>query len=312
MSNKLTIYALALSLGLPAFSYAQDAEPARDKKEKELSFKSVHGHEVLPQKGDWALGISATGFLNYLGNIANNSTFNNAPNFNSANAPTGFAIGQLSGVALSGKYMKSDDLAYRVRFQANAGNVDYRNLVLKNTLTPDPLNPQTIEDKQSTFSYTVLLGAGFEKRRGNNRLQGFYGAEALVGMAGKNVSYTYGNNFSVDFNAPVSTTDFATGLSGAASSRIKSQNTGAMMLFGVRGFAGIEYFFAPKISLGGEIGYTLGMSTNGKETTKTIAWNPATQTTNTITTNDYTNSGLRSFGIGIDNVNAGINLHFYF
>ena len=32
-----------------------------------LTFKSKNGHEVLPQAKDWALGISATSFLNYFG-----------------------------------------------------------------------------------------------------------------------------------------------------------------------------------------------------------------------------------------------------
>jgi hypothetical protein len=83
-------------------------------------------------------------------------------------------------------------------------------------------------------------------------------------------------------------------------------------LGGVRGFGGVEYFFAPKISLGGEIGYTIGFSTNGKGYTTRETLHTGTGSAVTVTTDNYTNSGLRSMGIGLDNVNAGINLHFYF
>lgn len=302
---------MLVSLGFSASLHAQDA-PVSHKEEKELSFKSIHGHEVLPQKGDWALGISATGFLNYLGNMMNNTTFNNAPTIYSANEPNGFAIGQLSGVALMGKYMKSDDMAYRVRFQVNAGSVDSKNLVLKSSLTPDPLNPVFVEDKKTVSSYTALLSAGFEKRRGNSRLQGFYGAEVMVGLAGKNTTYTYGNSYDINFNAPLSTVDFTTGTSANLITRPKEISTGSMFLAGIRGFIGVEYFIAPKISLGGEIGYSVGMSTNGKGTEKTSTWDPGALIPRTITTHSYDNGGVSSWGVGLDNVNAGLNLHFYF
>jgi hypothetical protein len=308
------ISVLALSMALSAGAFAQTAEPmATDKKdEKVYSFKSINGHEVLPQCGDWSLGISATSFLNYIGNLANNSTFNPAPTFNSANAPAPFAIGNLSGVAVVGKYMKTADMAYRVRFQVNAGSFENRNMVRKNELTPDPLNPQYVEDNVTTNNYTVLLGAGIEKRRGNSRLQGIYGAEVIAGLAGSNSSYSYGNPFTIDFNTPITTTDFATSSSSAVSIRNKQSSTGTMWLVGVRGYVGVEYFIAPKISLGGEIGYTVGFSTNGKGYTTTEQWNSATNGTSVVTHDNFNNQGLRSWGIGLDNVNAGINFNFYF
>ncbi len=276
------------------------------------TFKSINGHEVLPQEGDWALGISATGFFNYFGNLLSGSGSNNAPSFNTANTPDAFATGKLSGMALMGKYMKSSDMAYRFRFQANAGSVTRRNNVGKSLLTPDPMNPQFVEDNVTESSYVVLLGAGFEKRRGHGRVQGFYGAEVLVGVGGDANSYSYGNAFDNNFNTPLSTTNFTNGTTANVSARTKNTNGGMMFMAGVRGFAGVEYFFAPKMSLGGEIGYTLGFSTHGKGFVETEEWNAATLQTTTVTTKQFANSGLRSFGIGLDNLNAGINLNFYF
>jgi hypothetical protein len=305
-----TAICVALVLaGSAAFGQTENTEVAAPEKH---SFTSLHGHEVLPQKGDWAMGISATGFLGYLGNMMNSSTVSTPPSFNTGNTPNAFAIGNLSGMAIMGKYMKSATMAYRVRFQANAGNTMYRNNVLKSLPTPDPLNPIFVEDDLNVSSYVVLLGAGFEKRRGSGRLQGFWGAEALVGMAGNKRAVSYGNSLSLDFPAPLSTTDFGNGISSFQASRLKESSTGNTMLFGARAFAGVEYFFAPRISLGGEIGYTLGFSTNNEGYVTNEYWNPTTSTKGTVTTKTFSNSGMRSFGAGLDNVNAGINLHFYF
>ncbi|MBX2905998.1 MAG: hypothetical protein KF744_08175 [Taibaiella sp.] len=309
MKNTLSICAALLLAGGTAF--AQDSENKAGA-EKELSFKSVRGHEVLPQKGEWAIGISATGFLGYLGNMMNSSTFNNAPGFSVTTGPNAFAIGNLGGMAVTGKYMKSATMAYRVRFQANAGSTTLRNNVLKSSLTPDPLNPQYVQDEMTTDAHVVLLGAGFEKRRGSSRLQGIYGAELLAGFSGSRTVYNYGNAMSLDFTAPVSTSDFANGTTTNMAVRQRENASGTSMLFGARAFAGVEYFIAPKISLGGEIGYTLGFSTNGKGYVSTEEWYSGTNTVANVTRDTYANRGLRSFGAGLDNVNAGLNLHFYF
>lgn len=311
MKSKLSLVAALLLSG--GASFAQEAgETTNAPAEKALSFKSAKGHEVLPQKGEWAIGISATGFLNYLGNMMNSNTFNGAPGFNVTTGPNAFAIGNLGGMAVTGKYMKSANLAYRVRFQANAGSSTLRNNVLKSSLTPDPLNPQYVQDEMTTDAQVVLLGAGFEKRRGSSRVQGIYGAELLAGFSSSRTVYNYGNNMSVDFAAPLSTSDFGTGASANMTVRPRENFSGTSMLFGARAFAGVEYFVAPKISLGGEIGYTLGFSTNGKGYVSTEQWYSGNNTVANVTRDTYANRGLRSFGAGLDNVNAGLNLHFYF
>lgn len=309
MKHTIILSTALLLAGTGVFAQTTDMPSG---KEEAHSFKSKNEHEVLPQAKDWALGVSATGFLSYFGNMMNGNANNSGPVFNSANEPSVFAIGNISGMALSGKYMKTATLAYRARFQVNAGMTTYRNNVLQSLATPDPLNPKYVEDALNINAHTVLLSLGFEKRRGTSRVQGFYGAEALVGFAGNKRTYTYGNALSYDFPAVTTTTDFVTGTSSYASSRTIETYSGNTILAGLRGFTGIEYFFAPRISLGGEIGYCLGFSTNSKGYIVTEQWVPGMDKTATVTNDTYPSSGLRSFGIGLDNVNAGINLHFYF
>ncbi len=312
MKKFATLCVLATTVGISAI--AQTEQSATPKPEKApLSFKSKNGHEVLPQKGEWALGISATSFLNYAGNLLNGNALNTAPTFNTANTPSAFGIGQLGGYAVMAKYMKRSDFAYRARFQANFGSTTLRNLVSKNDTAPNPYKPTFAEDKSVNGAHTVLLGLGFEKRRGTGRVQAFYGAEGLIGLSGSTRTITYGNTIDSVFKTPVSTTDFNAGTSApVTTTRVTEVKSGNSFLFGVRGFGGVEYFIAPKISLGGELGYTLGFSTNGKASRTDETWNLVDKKTNSITTESYTNGGVKSFGMGLDNINAGINLHFYF
>lgn len=306
---KHTIFSTALLMA-GTISYAQDA-PSSSSNEAH-SFTSKNHHEVLPQAKDWGLGISATGVLSYFGNMMNGNVMNNAPSFNSANEPNVFGIGNINGMALNGKYMKSSTMAYRGRFMVNVGSTSYHNNVFENLITPDPLNPQYVEDVQTNTAHVVLLSGGIEKRRGSGRLQGIYGGELLVGFSGNKRVNKYGNGYSFNFQSVATTTDFATGASNYVSTRTLETYSGNSILAGVRGFGGVEYFFAPKMSIGGEIGYTLGFSTNSKGYTVTETWIPQMNQSVTINRDTYPNSGIRSFGIGLDNVNAGINLSFYF
>lgn len=276
------------------------------------SFISKNGHEVLPQEGEWALGFSASSFLGYAGNLLNGNTANTAPAFGNANAPTINTLGNLNGIAVLGKYMKRADLAYRVRFQANAYTNTRNNYVSKSTLTPNPLLPEYVEDKQTINNSAFLLGFGLEKRRGSSRLQGVYGGEIILGFVTEGRTYEYGNDMDVNFNSPVSTTNFVTGTSAATSTRAVEENLGAQFFAGARGYVGAEYFFAPKMSIGAEVGYTLGFQTNATQTLVNETYDSGNLSAVNVETKRYGNSGLNSFGIGLDNLNAGLNLFVYF
>ncbi len=55
------------------------------------------------------------------------------------------------------------------------------------------------------------------------------------------------------------------GIQGLA--RVTERKNGTYFTFGLRAFIGVEYFILPKISLGGEFGWGLGLRTGGKTTT---------------------------------------------
>src|SRR3954465_12408785 len=72
---------------------------------------SKKGEPILPQKGDWALGIEANPFLQYLGNFFGKSTTNSAPTFNF-----------LGNQVIVGKYFVDSMTAYRAGVRIGTGN----------------------------------------------------------------------------------------------------------------------------------------------------------------------------------------------
>ena len=173
--------------------------------------KSKSGSIILPEKGDWAVSICAHPFLDYFGQFLSNSG-GESPTYDFLN----------SSNYIAGKYFKDATTAYRanLRIGINSGK------------SLDPNDPKkTIK----TSSMDVTLGAGIEKRRGHTRLQGLYGAQAMIN------------------------------LSSAKTGDVKSPSGFGL---GVQGFIGAEYFILPKISIGGEYGWGLGFSSRGSTDTQ--------------------------------------------
>src|SRR5690606_21841534 len=101
---------------------------------------------------------------------------------------------------------------------------------------------------------------------------------------------------------PTTTGVFGSVTGGVRQTEIEGATT---FLIGARGFIGVEYFFTPKISIGGEFGYTLGFQTEGKNVVTTEQWNPSTQSVHTIKTDAYPGgTGFTSVGAGLDNLNG--------
>lgn len=275
--------------------------------------RSKRGFIILPEANEWALGISANPFFTYLGNIFNNTANNNAPTVNyTSNSVGSIFTNANNNVAIFGKKMIDAHTAYRARFNVSSGTTINKATIAQDQVTPNPSIPAFVDDWQKVSRTTVVLSAGMEKRRGKGRVQGIYGAELVIGFTSGKTTYQYGNPFSLNFNTPGSTNFTGSNNAQNAGSRVTENKSGASFLVGARGFVGVEYFIAPKISLGGEFGYMLGFQTTGKSYLTTESWNSTTNTAQKIKTDSYNNNGLSSIGIGLDNLNGSINLLFYF
>ena len=96
--------------------------------------------------------------------------------------------------------------------------------------------------------------------------------------------------------------------------------TGRTVSVGVRGFVGFEYFFAPKISLGAEYGWALGMSNQGPGQTRTEEWSVDADGNGSKSTETDETGSSRSVRVGHDtgidqlysSSTAALNLSFYF
>lgn len=148
----------------------------------------------LPAAGDYSIGFNAAPALNYIGNL-----------FSGGNS---IEMDWQRENTIVGTYMKSDDLAYRVGIGIGHAS----------------LKPN---DSSSISESNINLMAGIMKLRRGNRIMGYYGAEAGLGI------------------------------SSDKSKNGSTETKGSGMDIMARGFVGAQYFIWPKISVGAEYGLGL-------------------------------------------------------
>lgn len=261
---KKSILAVAVVLGSTAF--AQKME-------------SKHGEAYLPAAEDWAISIDANPFLNYFGNIIA-GVINDSTNMASWNSLT-------TNQTIYGKYFAADDMAYRAGIRIGFGSKSGSEMVRDRGVDPllveyPTVEPTMVENTWKTGYTNIAIMVGLEKRRGFGRLQGFYGAELGLSFASMKNTFTYGNayNSNATFNVSAdpdddmsvamydgqTMTNAGTDPFGNAA-RITEYKSGMEVGIGLRGFIGAEYFIMPRLALGGEFGWGLGVVMGGTEST---------------------------------------------
>ncbi|MFN4122959.1 MAG: hypothetical protein ACK4GL_06615 [Flavobacteriales bacterium] len=281
---------------------------------------SKKGENYLPEEGDWAISVDASPFLNYFGNLLG-SDGNSAPSFQF-----------LNGTAITGKYFKDANTAYRIslRLGMNSGSITSEISKDGATAPTFPALGETVEDVYRFSSGGVVIGVGLEKRRGSTRLQGFYGGQAMIMTGGGfRARYEYGNEMTTTNLNPTTTNfgiidlfeDFSTGTNVSPAGfiapyggRITEYRRSGSIGFGVRGFIGAEYFIVPKISLAGEVGWGIGISSGGK-ISATSETNDGTTIATVERKDESRFSGMRidteTFNFGMP-VSGTISINFHF
>ncbi|NJM78794.1 MAG: hypothetical protein HC854_02725 [Flavobacterium sp.] len=233
---------------------------------------SKKGENYLPQIDDWAISFNADGVFEYIGNAFNGNTGNRAPGLDNARSNS-----------FVGKKFISDKKAHRVVVNLGYNNNKETSIVDLNPI--DPLNPILKNKEEKISDFDIALGLGKEWRKGNTRLQGFYGADVLL---------TANSN-----NNKVTITEINDG-SFFQSTEVKS---GLGIGFGIQGFLGAEYFIFPKFALGAQYTYRVGVDVGGKRKETRV------DAANNSNTSDL--GGTTAFGLGNVGV-ASINLSLYF
>lgn len=304
---------IALALGMTGAASAQD-------------LTSKKGEPILPEEGDWSIGIHANPFLNYFGNFFGGA--NTAPSFNFSNF----------NQTITGKYFVTPQTAYRASLRIGVQNETRKSQVNDRSFVPQVPNnfPNLDPMKENTWKRSgnnIGLAVGIEKRKGKTRLQGYYGGEVGIGFSSSKDRFTYGNALTPAPAATVVDVTVADEFTDASNvdvmnfrgafgkmSRITERNNGALFSFGVRGFIGVEYFLLPKISLGGEFGWGLGFVTGGKTTTvyETIGNNGDVGAQDVVGKTQVETPGGSSLTLDTDNRNslfgpsAALRLNFHF
>lgn len=292
---KKSVLVIALAFGVSS-AFAQD-------------LTSKKGEPILPEAEDWAISFDATPVFEFVGNAFSGYTGkNSAPSVNFLN----------SNQTIIGKKFIDEKSAYRVLVRLGFTNQSYKNLVNDDKIvTPAvfPAQDAQVEDKFSTKSTNIGIGVGKEMRRGKTRLQGYYGADAMIWISMAGTKYKYGNVMTATLApgttpTPTSTTWDASGnvlFSGANGNRLVSTKTGMTFGIGVRGFIGMEYFIFPKISVGAEYGWGLGYQMSGKGKTVKETTGGATPQ---VATQETLTAGSSKFGFDTD-LNQGTIFGFH-
>jgi hypothetical protein len=299
------------SIALVAMAFGVTSAFAQD-------LTSKKGEPILPEAGDYAISVDATPFLNYVGNFFGKTNNNVAPSWNY------FTTNQ----TIVGKYFKDAKTAYRVGIRLGFGGPTVTNTVgnrMDGTAQTYPDAPRTVENKWSQSNTNVGISVGYEKRKGKTRLQGFYGADLGLNFTSTKNSFTYGNallanststatpdvNVSgADAFAGANNTSNTTGITGinASGARATVIKSGVGVQLGIRAFIGAEYFILPKISLGGEFGWGLGLNIGGRTSTtwESVGTASAAGSNPSVATTKIDGGKTTSFMIDTDkNTNVG-------
>jgi len=229
------------SLFLATATFAQDG------------LTSKKGEAYLPEAGDWALGFDAAPFIGYFGNFANGSTGN------SMNA----AWQDGARWSIVGKMFKDETTAYRGRVRIGFGSTNQDMLGFYDQDADATTNEIEYTNSEKTSNFNIVFGGGIEKRRGNTRIQGYYGGELLISLGSSSESWDYGRAYTADWSAN-EVAPMGSIQGSAIAQRVTERKAGSTFAFGLRGFVGVEWFIAPKVSLGAEYGWGLGFSSTGE------------------------------------------------
>lgn len=254
---------------------------------------------ILPEAGEFAIGFNAVPILNWVGNTFNNTNNNQFIGQNKF-------VSNLGQNVLFGKYMLEDKVAIRGHLRVGIDDFTQKNYVIDDTKnSPDSL----VTDMANFNNQVYVVGAGYEFRRGKGRVQGIFGGDVFYMHTRESETYDYGNTFGTLNQAPTTTTNFGNGNNAPRGERIVMDKDGSTNGVGVRPFAGIEFFFAPKMSIGAEFGWQIMYFSQGEGSTVTEYFEPST---GEILNRKQFNAGSNGWAIDTDNFNGALFLMFYF
>lgn len=271
--------------------------------------------QYLPEEGDWAIGIDVVPLLKYVGNAFNGSQENEIESLggspftkNNRNFRNRMLM---PDVSIMGKYMLTDEWALR----ANVGimvrsEYDRRYVQDDKAALLNPLNNDKVIDKAHHSRNGMSIAVGAEYRKGSKRVQGVFGAGLLFAFQNDKTTYSWGNEMTTINQNPSIAFDRNNETMLGDNRILKNNGQGSDFYTGITGSAGVEWFIAPKISLGAEVNLSLYYLFGNQTYIESEGYNTSTQKIETRT--DLVSPGNRGFYIGTESLGGSLNMTFYF
>ncbi|MEX0987071.1 MAG: hypothetical protein WD052_06290 [Bacteroidales bacterium] len=195
------------------------------------------GNADLPVAGDFAIGIDAVPYLEFMGNIFSGHDARNTLNIGTS--------------TLFARYFLTDLSAVRAELYVNR-NTSYSKSYVQDdaNVAQNPL--AQVEDLRKMVSRGIGIGTGYQVFRDMNKVRGTVGVTVSYYFDKLITEYQWGNQMTAANTNPTSTNWYGGGTN-PASRQLMNVNSGSHFVNGGI-FAGFEYFFLPKISIGGELG----------------------------------------------------------
>ncbi|MDR1761081.1 MAG: hypothetical protein LBR55_01380 [Bacteroidales bacterium] len=213
--------------------------------------------------------------------------------------------------SIMGKYQLDDVTALRANIGFKGRSVSNKTFVQDDkAVTLDPLSVAQVEDVHKLKVNGASFAIGAEKQRTYRNVRGFAGVSALYAFSKEKNTYTYGNAITEINQTPSQSQPSQPNLDYLENAReLKTfgDNTHAL---GLVGHVGVEWFFSPKVSLGGEVNMSFLYQWNPRQHAVYEGWNPVTKQVEEYT--DLLDDKSSGFYYGTDNLGANLSLNFYF
>lgn len=251
--------------------------------------------DYLPKAGDLGLSVSA----NPLSQIA-----------------TGVSYTQPL-VSIAGKYMVSDKSALFL----NVGwiyNYNHNNYYANDdaALYLDPFSRAKVIDTREDQITGLNVSFGGERRIGKGKVQGVFGGGIMYAFSYYDIRYSYGNAITSINQQPSISDDLHTDIDypdvpGVSYQRYLSEfNITPTHYIGLTGYAGVEWFVAPKVSVGAKLYLTAAYRFLSGDYYTAEGYNYLTGQVEEWT--ELLRPSSHGFSFNRDNVGMDISFNFYF
>ena len=267
--------------------------------------------DYLPKAGDWAIGIDMQPVYSFFGNLANGDAGNGLGQFGGEDA-----FGAIPSVSIMGKYMLDNTTAIRLNLgieKAVDHHYDYRLDDVKNSDKPSGAK---VQDYYKHNDAIYSLAAGIEFRKGENRIQGYVGADLVFEYEKDRYNISYGNiltNVNQDPTRDAATYN-ALGLGvynvGYWNNSYLTESYRKSTILGLAGKVGVEYFVVPKLAFGGEVSLMAAERFEAGSYTIQEGYNPISDQVETYT--ELVSPANREFYLGTLDMGGKLFMIFYF